>query len=199
MRIEGLIIGIAVAMTLGCLTAPIGYAQEVNPTGSQPELMEAVAGLLHARYGEDEYRLARLPDGTLELQEIGQRQFRMVVRRLSGRKCAFQSIQRGHGINVEELDIGKFTGQQQWAQGCGPKGTLFEYSCRYGVTFRSRHGFCQYFFANSDVDLDNVPFPPDNCRNDLTYASWNKAILQRYVERFSYVFQECSKAQGTVP
>jgi len=182
------------AASAGALLSAVTIAHaQTDQTSVDQAILESVALLVHAQYGDDPYQFIYTPSGTAIVQETGRRALRFVVRPVAGSSCVFRATSETRsGLNIEQFDFAKFDGSHQIVRACGQKGTLFESSCSTGLSFKQQPGsFCQYIFNSGVVSLENLSFPDGACRY-LAYGGRRETDVPKYVAAFDSVYRRCA-------
>jgi hypothetical protein len=181
------------AASAGALLFAVAAHAQTDRTSVDQAILESVALLVHAQYGDDSYQFIYTPSGTAIVQETGRRALRFVVRPVAESSCVFRATSETQsGVNIEQFDFAKFDGSHQIIRACGQKGTLFESSCSIGLSFRQQPGsFCQYLFNSGVVSLENLSFPDGACRY-LAYGYRREADVLKYAAAFDRVYRRCA-------
>src|SRR5664279_529226 len=131
-----------IAASAGALLSGVTIAHAQTDRASVDQaILESVALLVHAQYGDEPYQFIYTPSGTAIVQDTGRRALRFVVRPVVGSSCMFRATSETQsGLNIEQLDFAKFDGSHQIIRACGQKGTLFESSCSTGLSFKQQPG-----------------------------------------------------------
>ena len=183
----------AQAASAGALLSSVAGHAQTDRTSVDTAILESVALLVHAQYGDDPYQIIYTLSGTAVVQETGRRALRFVVRPVAGSRCVFRATSETQiGLNIEQLDFAKFDGSHKIVKACGQKGTLFEGTCSTGLSFKQQPGsFCQYTFNSAVVSLQNLSFPDGACRY-LAYRPRRETDVPKYIAAFDSVYRQCA-------